>query len=36
VAVSDTHGYLQQLKKAAAIKDGDIFIHAGDFTDYGI
>ena len=35
VVVSDTHGSLSQLKKTVGLK-GDIFIHAGDFTDYGI
>ena len=35
LAVSDTHEYTQILDKIAAKEEGDIFIHAGDFTDYG-
>ena len=34
VVISDTHGSYSQLKKVAGLS-GDIFIHAGDFTDYG-
>ena len=34
VLVSDTHGDYKQLNKIAQMS-GDIFIHAGDFTDYG-
>lgn len=34
VVVSDTHGSYKQLQKVLQLK-GDIFIHAGDFTDYG-
>lgn len=34
VLVSDTHGSYKQLEKIAKLS-GDIFIHAGDFTDYG-
>jgi predicted phosphodiesterase len=34
VAVSDTHGSVHPFQKLWQLK-GDIFIHAGDFTDYG-
>ena len=34
VIVSDTHGCYKQLNKILQM-EGDIFIHAGDFTDYG-
>jgi len=33
--VSDTHGEYQELNRIYALMKGDIFIHAGDFTDYG-
>ncbi|CAI5736183.1 unnamed protein product [Hyaloperonospora brassicae] len=32
VCVSDTHGLHEE---AAAVPDGDVFVHAGDFTDTG-
>ncbi len=35
VIVSDTHGEYQELNKISNSMKGDIFIHAGDFTDYG-
>lgn len=34
VVVSDTHGEMHALKDLFGMQ-GDIFIHAGDFTDYG-
>jgi len=34
VVVSDTHGSYKQLNRILSMS-GDIFIHAGDFTDYG-
>lgn len=34
VAISDTHGELYKLKKLQQTP-GDIFIHGGDFTEYG-
>ncbi|MCB0370583.1 MAG: metallophosphoesterase [Bdellovibrionales bacterium] len=35
MVVSDTHGQIKPFKDILHMK-GDIFIHAGDFTDYGI
>lgn len=35
VCISDTHGLHDALQTECAIPDGDVFIHAGDFTDTG-
>ncbi|KAJ0395969.1 hypothetical protein ATCC90586_003340 [Pythium insidiosum] len=35
VCISDTHGLHEELLAATGIPDGDVLIHAGDFTDTG-
>lgn len=35
VCISDTHGLHDALQTECAIPNGDVFIHAGDFTDTG-
>lgn len=35
VCVSDTHGLHDILARNASFPEGDLFIHAGDFTDTG-
>lgn len=36
LVVSDTHEYTEILDKIAEKEEGDIFIHGGDFTYYGV
>ena len=35
VCISDTHSAVENLEIPFKIPDGDILIHAGDFTNYG-
>ncbi|GLE03404.1 hypothetical protein PINS_up012306 [Pythium insidiosum] len=35
VCISDTHGLHEELLAATGIPDGDVLVHAGDFTDTG-
>lgn len=35
VCISDTHGLHDELQAARRIPDGDVLVHAGDFTDTG-
>jgi len=35
LAISDTHEELGVLRELAEKEEGDVFIHAGDFTYYG-